>query len=389
MAKLNVVFGAVTAPLRKGVGKVKSMIGGIGGMLMGVLASGLSLVALGIKDVVSAGARLEQTRVAFEVLLGSAEKANATIKQLRQFANVTPFDTNSVIEASRALIATGSAGKELGLEMRMAGDIASGTGKKIGDISAIYAKMKRLGRLTFEEINQLANSGAVTMDELHKATGKSERSFRRFVESGRADFSIIKKIFEDSTSAGGRFYQMTEKISRTAGGKFSTLVGKLQTFSASLGEETTAPIIRMIDAMIRGVDKVSKWESMFKSMAKAAEATALAVEVMTGSSISESFSREVAGGAMPGDSDVSRAGRGVFTGVLSKVMQGRMDKAFTPGSFTSLLGMSGTLASNIGAQNAVKSQEILAMDLKETNDILRETQRITAMGANTETPGGY
>lgn len=281
MAKLSVVFNAVTSPLRSGLANAKSMISGFSMGIAGALAGVFGGVAYGITKIVGAGMKLESTRVQFEVLMGSAEKASATIKELRSFANITPFDTNSVIEASRALIATGSAGGVLMKELQMIGDVSSGTGKSIGDISAIYAKMKRMGRLTFEEINQLANSGALSMEELYKATGKSERSFRRYVESGRANFSIIKDIFEQSTSAGGRFYKMTEKMSQTAEGKLSTLQGKWQNLLADLGKDTSSPLTRIIDSLILGVETLGKWKALFDGIASAAESTAGAIENFT------------------------------------------------------------------------------------------------------------
>jgi hypothetical protein len=274
MAKLNVVFGAVTSPLKRGFNKVQSMIGGLSSLLMGGLAVGITAVGLGIKNMVAAGAKIEQTKVAFEVLLGSAEKAASTIKELRGFADVTPFDTDSVIEASRALIATGSAGNLLQKELQMAGDIAAGTGKRLQDIVNIYAKVKRQGRLTFEEINQLASSGALTMEELYQKTGKSKQAFRTFVEAGRADFSLIRDIFEQSTSEGGRFNDMMVKLSKTLGGKYSTLIGKTQTLLANLGEGTTGPLTTMVEKMIEGVDALSKWDAFFITISASAQGLA-------------------------------------------------------------------------------------------------------------------
>ena len=53
----------------------------------------------GVKAIANLGIEMEQTKVAFSTFLGSAEKANAVIKELNEFSNVTPFTNDQVIKA--------------------------------------------------------------------------------------------------------------------------------------------------------------------------------------------------------------------------------------------------------------------------------------------------
>ena len=57
-----------------------------------------------LKDIIMLGGKMQQTRTAFEVLLGSAEKGRRAIEKLVQFADVTPFD-NPENQISRDTVA--------------------------------------------------------------------------------------------------------------------------------------------------------------------------------------------------------------------------------------------------------------------------------------------
>jgi hypothetical protein len=378
MAKLNVVFGAVTNPLRRGLGKVKSMVGGLTGLLAGGMAIGLAAVAAGITKIITAGAKMESIRVNFEVLLGSAEKANATIKQLRSFANVTPFDTNSVIKASRGLIASGSAGKVLGKELQIAGDIAAGTGLRIEDVTKMYAKMKNMGKITYEEINQLTNAGALSMKELYEATGKTKRTFRAFVEAGRADFSIIKGVFEKSTGAGGRFFEMMLKKSDTLEGRWSTLTGKTQDLFASLGEGATSPLTRVVDALIDGVDALSKWSALFDGIASSAETIAKLTESIAGSKGAEYTN------PFTGEKEETLEKKGILDFVVDYVNSSPM---FRKMSYGSKIVSAGLELSGYGSENIVRrEQEQPDYGInEEAKKILEQIRDNT--GSNTSSPG--
>ena len=63
--------------------------------------SALSFGSLGVKDllkeVILLGGNMQQTKTAFEVMLGSAEKGKLAIQKLVEFADVTPFDNPEII----------------------------------------------------------------------------------------------------------------------------------------------------------------------------------------------------------------------------------------------------------------------------------------------------
>ena len=122
----------------KKVDMVDSAFGRIKRTVAG-LAIGAALLG-GIKATAQLGIEMEQTRVSFTTFLKDADKANATIAQLNQFSNVTPFDNAQVIRAGKGLLAFGTTSEELIPTLRKIGDISAGTGKNFNELATIYGK---------------------------------------------------------------------------------------------------------------------------------------------------------------------------------------------------------------------------------------------------------
>ena len=78
------------------------------------------------KSFVNLGLDMEQTRAKFEVLLGSAEKGNAMIKDINDMANATPFDNEDLMKSSELMLAFGISQEKILHKMQMIGDIYMG-----------------------------------------------------------------------------------------------------------------------------------------------------------------------------------------------------------------------------------------------------------------------
>ena len=68
------------------------------------LAAGTALVAglvAGGAEILRFSAKMEQAKIGFTTLLGSADKAAAHLRELNTFANETPFEVEGLINTSR------------------------------------------------------------------------------------------------------------------------------------------------------------------------------------------------------------------------------------------------------------------------------------------------
>src|SRR5690606_22853326 len=97
--------------------------------------------------------------------LGSAEEADAFIREMQQFAATTPFEFQGLADASRRLLAIGeSAGiarDEILPTLTTIGDITAVLGAPadaIDRITVAFGQMASRGKVSLEEINQLSEA---------------------------------------------------------------------------------------------------------------------------------------------------------------------------------------------------------------------------------------
>ncbi len=220
--------------LNNKVTQTKSSFAGLGGLLARVGAA--AAIGMAAKAIVTLGANMEQTRVAFATFLGDAEKANVLIAQLNEFANVTPFNNDEIIKSGRLLLAAGIPAEKITDTLKQIGDVAAGANVPITELAAIFQKATNKGKLQAEELNQFAERGIPILDELSKMFGKSKEEVLKLGSQGKITSAVMNTAFSNMTSEGGIFFNLMEKQSATLGGRFSTLIGKLQTVGIAIGE---------------------------------------------------------------------------------------------------------------------------------------------------------
>ncbi|CAB4128114.1 Caudovirus, tape measure, N-terminal [uncultured Caudovirales phage] len=224
--------------LQNNVGtKSKGLLGSLGGLtsMLGGLGAIAGIGYLG-KQVVSLGANMEQTKVAFATFMGDTEKANILIGQLNEFANITPFNNEEVIKSGRSLLSAGLSADKVTETLGMLGDIASGVSMPLEDLGQIYSKSMSKGKLQAEELNQLSERGVPLMQELARMTGKNKGELYKMAEQGAITSDVLQQAFKNMTSEGGMYFGLMDKQSQTTAGKWSTFVGQLQTLGIKLGE---------------------------------------------------------------------------------------------------------------------------------------------------------
>lgn len=194
------------------------------GMMVGAAFAGVGIGAIAMgKGVLKSAADLEQNKIAFETMLGSAEKANKLLKDITDFAIKTPFTLPQVQEGTRQLLAYGFTQEEVLKQMRMLGDIAAGVNVPLGDMVYIYGTLRSQGRAYTRDIMQFTMRGIPLVEELARVFNVSEKEVKDLVEEGKVGFPEVEKALENMTGKGGRFGNLMEKQSRSLSGIISNL----------------------------------------------------------------------------------------------------------------------------------------------------------------------
>jgi tape measure domain-containing protein len=207
-----------------------------------------------VGSVINLGAEMEQTRISFETMLGSADKANKVINDLNQFSNKTPFKNKEVLTAGRNLLAFGIAQEKVLPTMRAIGDVSSGLKIPFNELSEIYGKIKVQNTVFSEDLNQLAGRGIPIFDELAKVMGVAPENIKKLASQGKITFPFIEQAFNNMSGEGGKFFNLMEKQSQSFGGKWSTFLGKLQLGATKLGEKALPYLSKFVDWGIATLD---------------------------------------------------------------------------------------------------------------------------------------
>lgn len=218
--------------------------------LIGVATAGAGITGLGMK-IQQLGAGLEMTRMGFQTMLGDAEKGNAMLAKLNEFANFTPFSNEEIIQSGKTLLAYGvPAGNIEGLLKRL-GDASAGSGKKITELAPIFGKVFAKGRADTEALNMMTDASIPIIGALGKMYGKSSGEILKMAESGQITAGDIDKAFAQMTSSGGIFANLMEKQSKTSIGLWSTITGQVSAAAMNIGE-SLQPLIQEVLTVLKG-----------------------------------------------------------------------------------------------------------------------------------------
>lgn len=227
VANLGVSLTARTKGFSKGMKRAEKslnrFVGRLGtfGVRMGAVTA--AATGAGIAYGVKLASDLEQSRVAFTTMMGSAEAANKVLKDVGDFAATTPFQFPELVGATRNLLAFGIAQERLLPSLRSIGDIAAGVSAPIGEIAEIYGKARVQGQLFAEDINQLTGRGIPVIAEFARQLGVTQAEVKGLASEGKITFSNLEQAFKSLTAEGGQFAGLMEAQSQTLAGQFSTL----------------------------------------------------------------------------------------------------------------------------------------------------------------------
>jgi len=180
-------------------------------------------------------AEVETLSTSFEVLLGSADKAKRMMEEVNAFAASTPFEQQELAGVAKQLLAFGTAQENIIPTMTRLGDISALSVSAIGDLAAIYGKVRGTGRMMTETLDQFLERGIPIGRELAKMFGVPEAAIRKMASEGKISFADFERALGNLTTGSGQFAGGMAKLSQTLGGLWSTITGNVKNSLADIG----------------------------------------------------------------------------------------------------------------------------------------------------------
>lgn len=196
-----------------------------------------------------------------------SENANAAVKG-------TAYGMDAAMTAAASATAAGIApGKELTRYLTLMGDAAAVAGVDMNEMGSIFNKVAANGKVTTEEMNQLADRGIPIWQLLAKETGMSMDELRSAISSGKVDINDFQNAIEagmggaaktiGSTTISGAISNINASLSRMGAnflgssddansfaGKLLPLMNKVMGFMGKI--ETGASVLGSVIGSVLG-----------------------------------------------------------------------------------------------------------------------------------------
>lgn len=240
-----------------------------------------SLAASAVGAVMLAG-KLEQTRIGFTTMLGSAEKATDFLQQLRDFAATTPFEFPELVSSAQRLMAMGFEAQKVIPMLTSVGDAVGalgGGGAMIGRVTLALGQMQAKGKVSGEEMRQLAESGIPAWDMLAKKIGVSVPEAMALSEKGAINVKdAIAGMIEGMNQ---RFGGMMKAQSQTLLGLLSTVKDEMRFMMTDLGTILMPSVKAIVDVLVKVTPVIKEVVHAFTLLPEPVKTAASALVLLT------------------------------------------------------------------------------------------------------------
>lgn len=196
-----------------------------------------ALTGLGAAGVKLA-ADFEQSQIAFETLLGSAERANRFLRELEVYARRTPFGFVGLQQASRQLLAYGfTAGRVLDMIEPIGDAVAAmgGSNQMFEAIIRALGQIQAKGKLAAQEFLQLSEQGIPAWQFLADMLGVTIPEAMDMASRGMISSSVaIEAVLTGMTR---RFGGAMRRQADTILGRWEQIKDGLATITRGFGED--------------------------------------------------------------------------------------------------------------------------------------------------------
>lgn len=214
-------------------------------------------------------ADMEVNLKSIEILLyNNAEEAKQLYDQVVAYSASTPYEIPDLTEATKQLLAYGTASKNVMGEIRMLGDLAQNDAKKLESITQAFGRAQARGAIHMRELNRFIMAGVPIMQALADVTDTSMSNIVESVRAGTVSFNTVKAAMRALTEEGGRYHNMSEKLAYTIKGRWATMNDEVNLMLRSFVEDFMPTIMKAINAVI-------EYSQALRNMSKSEKAVIL------------------------------------------------------------------------------------------------------------------
>lgn len=270
------------------------------------MAAGLATFVSGIaierfvSKMVTIRGEIQQLETSFKVLLGSREKADKMLADMKQFAVTTPMELSDIAKAGQTMLGFGIEAENVLPILKQIGDVSMGDAGKFQSLTLAFSQMSATGRLMGQDLLQMINAGFNPLQVIAENTGKTLAELKKEMEKGAISVEMVEDAFRSATSEGGKFYGMLEQQGEGIRGLQAQLSDALTTEFNALGEANE----KYITGAIKGATYLVE---NYKEIGKILLELIAVAGVMKAALVAETTVRTVLSGAITAEGIASNA----------------------------------------------------------------------------------
>lgn len=229
--------------------------GAIGGMLQ-FAAPGL--IFAGIKKSLDLFAESERAEVAFEVMTKNVGAARDLVNQMRILDRETLVSFRGIQKAGQMMLGYGVNLRQVMPSVKALSEISMGDEDRFRGLALAFSQVAAQGRMAGQEVIQFVNAGFNPLQEISRKTGKTMSELLTMMEKRQITFDMTREAIMGVVEAGGKFYNMNERMKETLSGSWSKLVSAFTSLGIAIGESLAPAMIEIAELIERMIGSVGQ-----------------------------------------------------------------------------------------------------------------------------------
>lgn len=229
------------------------------GKMLGIIGGATALKSLA-SQIVRVRGEFQSMQTAIETMVGK-DVASGLMAQLKEMAKISPLTLTDMVNAEKMMLGFNIQAEDTVRYLQALSDISMGDSVKFKSLTLAFSQMSAAGKLMGQDLNQMINAGFNPLQIIAEKTGKSISTLKDEMSKGAVSAEMVQQAFIDATSAGGKFYQMSENASKTINGQLSMMQDALDNAFNEMGQASEGVImegIQLTTTLIQNYETVGK-----------------------------------------------------------------------------------------------------------------------------------
>ena len=209
-----------------------------------------------LENVIEIGGQLEMQRISIGAILDDVSHANELFGQIKDLAIKSPFGVIELDQYSKQLSAYGFQYNELYDMTKRLADISAGAGQDIGRLTLALGHVRSATYLTGITLRQFSMNNIPMLKMLadyyseleHRAVSTAEVTKR--ISNKQVSYEDVVEQIYRMTDAGGKFYNMQEKVSTSLKAKFKNLKDSFDIMYGEIAESNIGNVLKGTAALL-------------------------------------------------------------------------------------------------------------------------------------------